>query len=187
MMHIRKALRKEIVYACKRFHYAKVTPTYCNAYSVFQDGEWCGCILYSAGANNHIGSPYGLYMGEVVELVRVALNGKQNKTSEAVSMSLRRLHHDNPKVRLVVSYADSGQGHVGTIYQATNWDYVGVSKGQSYIFVNGAARHKRYFASKGGPRQSNGSGRTWIRTHVRSRRTTSTSTCTSLTRSCVSA
>lgn len=37
-----------------------------------------------------------------------------------------------PGLRLVVSYADAGQGHVGTIYQATGWLYPDTSD-QSYL------------------------------------------------------
>ena len=63
--------------------------------------------------------------GEVLELVRVALNGKQPCTSECVAASLKQIHKDAPQVKLVVSYADMDQEHIGTIYQATNWLYLG--------------------------------------------------------------
>ena len=36
---------------------------------------------------------------------------------------------------IVVSFADSEQGHVGYIYQATNWLYCGISKKQKYFRV----------------------------------------------------
>ena len=62
-----------------------------------------------------------------MELVRVALNGKQEKTGSAVAKSLWLLKKKAPVVRLVVSYADSEQGHSGIIYQATNWIYTGFS------------------------------------------------------------
>ena len=43
---------------------------------------------------------------------------------EAVEL-LKQLKKDAPMVRLVVSYADCDQEHLGTIYQATNWIYEG--------------------------------------------------------------
>ena len=65
--------------------------------------------------------------GQIAELVRVALNGKQECTSKAVALSLKRFKKDNPLVKLLVSYADEEQGHKGIIYQATNWYFVGDS------------------------------------------------------------
>lgn len=112
-------------------------------------GVFLGVVLFGNGGNYHIGNPYGLFMGEVVELVRVALNGGQGHghTSEIVADALRRLHGDRPMVKLVVSYADADQGHIGTIYQATNWLYMGkVKAGENLnIYVDGEKVHHRTF------------------------------------------
>lgn len=182
-MRLRKATRKEIEWACKRFHYAKAVPACKWAYSVFNDSrEWCGVIIYSSGASPQIGKPYGLFQGEVLELVRVALNGMQKCTSAAVSASLRMVKKDSPNTRMIVSYADSEQGHIGTIYQACNWMYVGVSKGHAYYEVNGKRLHSKSVAAKGW-RQSE----KWLRSNIDKtakvvRGGTSTNICTSLTR-----
>ena len=162
---IRRATPKEIKYACEKFHYAHVVPSCKYVYSYFNaGGGWCGVVVYSAGANRNIGRPYGLFMGEVLELVRVALNGKQEHTSQVVAETLRRLHKDAPNVKMVLSYADSGQGHVGTIYQATNWLYVGDSKDQPYFVIDGKPRHKKFLDSRGWPASID-----WIREHVDSK------------------
>lgn len=146
-MNLTRATYKAVRYACLHFHYAKAVPVSPLAYNVFNDdGEWCGVIVYSYGANNNIGTQYNLKQGEIVELVRVALNGKQEHTSQAVSMSLKQLHKDAPCVRLVVSYADKDQNHLGTIYQATNWLYVGDvmnKQHDSSWIVNGKRYHGR--------------------------------------------
>ena len=123
-MRLTKATLAAIRYACMHFHYAKAVPVNPLGYNVYNDNdEWCGVILYGLGATGNIGTPYGIPVGGVVELVRVALNGKQEHTTQAVAMSLKQLHKDCPLVRLVVSYADCDQNHLGTIYQATNWIY----------------------------------------------------------------
>lgn len=161
-MRLRHATPQEIRYACLNFHYAKAIPACKWSYSVFNDsGGWCGVIVYSSGASPQIGKPYGLFQGEVLELVRVALNGKQKATSEAVSASLRMVRKDAKKVRMIVSYADTEQGHLGTIYQATNWKYVGVSKGHAYYVVNGKRLHSKTVTAKGW-RQSE----KWLRQNV---------------------
>ena len=125
-MTITNATKKATRYACMNFHYAKAIPIGGISYNIFnQNKEWCGVIIYSYGANPRIGMPYGLKQGEICELTRVALNGKQESTSQAVALSLKQLKKDAPLIRLVVSYADCDQNHIGTIYQATNWIYEG--------------------------------------------------------------
>lgn len=152
-MRITRANTKAINYACKNFHYAKVVPPVLYGYNIYNDkDEWCGVILYGAGSNPSIARIYGKHSGEVLELVRVALNGKQEVTSKAVAMSLRQLKKDNPLCKMVVSYADHRQEHLGIIYQATNWIYVGESITGGYeYFYKGRWTHPRtisYYKNK---------------------------------------
>jgi len=83
-------------------------------------------------------------------LTRVALNGKQEHTSQAVAMSIKQLKKDCPHCRLIVSYADCDQQHLGTIYQATNWIYTGTeNKGMvSAFIINGKKTHRKSVYSK---------------------------------------
>lgn len=80
-----------------------------------------------------------------MELVRVALNGKQEHTSQAVALALKELKKDCPLCRLVVSYADCDQDHLGTIYQATNWIYAGhiENKNNLCYMIKGKKMHKK--------------------------------------------
>ena len=111
------------------YHYSKRLPNIMCSYSVFNDNnEWCGVICYGLGAIPSIGSPYDLGQGEIMELVRIALNGKQESTSKALAISLKLIKKDCPMTKLIVSYADKGQNHIGIIYQATNWFYAGQLK-----------------------------------------------------------
>lgn len=129
-MRISRATNQSIKYACTNFHYAKSVPANPIGYNIYNaSNEWCGVILYAVGANYQIGSEYDLPIGRVLELVRVALNGKQECTSQALALSLKQLKKDRPLVELIVSYADCDQNHLGTIYQATNWIYVGENGG----------------------------------------------------------
>lgn len=152
-MKLEIATYKATKYAVMRFHYSKTMPPCGCAFSVFNDaGEWCGVIVYSKGASNKIAMPYKLVQGQVIELVRVALNGKQESTSKAVAISLHLVKKLNPLVKLIVSYADTGQQHLGIIYQATNFIYTGVSKGTtpSYIHkVTGRKYHNRNVSNSG--------------------------------------
>ena len=150
-MILKKASRKAINYACKYFHYAKSVPVNVHGYSVFEKNEWCGVILYSLGANNNLAKSFNLNQGQVIELVRVALNGKQHITSKVVSLSLRLIKKDIPLSLLCVSYADEKQNHKGTIYQATNWFYCGTISAESAIDPqDGKIKHRRILYSKYG-------------------------------------
>ena len=146
-MRLEKASHKAIKYACLNFHYAKSVPVNPFAFSVFNDkNEWCGCVLFSLGSNPRLGSQYGLQNGQVVELVRMALNGKQEKTSKVLSLSMRLLPKYLPAVRLVVSFADQNQNHIGVIYQATNWIYDGIGVSTPKWMHNGREVHQRMIA-----------------------------------------
>lgn len=152
-MRLEKASHKAIVYACMNFHYAKSIPASIVSYSVFNNiGEWCGVICYGLGANNNMSKTYNLKQGQVLELVRMALNGKQESTTKAMAISIKLLKKNAPLVKLIVSYADYEQGHLGTIYQATNWIYTGYSTDRC-IIVNGKKMHKRTISDKYGNRQ----------------------------------
>ena len=150
-MKLVKASYKAIKYACLNFHYAKSVPINVFGYSVFNEkNEWCGVIVYGHSSNNNIAKPFGLKTGEVLELVRVALNGKQETTSKALAMSLKLIKKDIPLCKLVVSYADLDQNHIGTIYQATNWYFVGISnenkRDSGSFLINGKKVHSKTVA-----------------------------------------
>ena len=71
-MRITVASAKAIRYACINFHYAKSVPSVQYGFNIYNDeNEWCGVICYGGGANKSIGGPFGLYPGEVLELVRI--------------------------------------------------------------------------------------------------------------------
>jgi hypothetical protein len=128
-------------YACENWHYSGCTPstfTKLNKIGVWESKRFIGCVVFSLGSNKNIGSPYGLCGGgSVCELVRVALSKHVAKTSRIVAIAIRFLRKRYQALRLIVSYAAADQGHVGTIYQAGNWVYVGTVRGGDSFIVNG--------------------------------------------------
>lgn len=107
----------------------------------WEDGKFIGVVIFAYGANNNIGKPYGLQQVECCELVRVALANHKTAVSKIVAIALRFLKKYSPGVRLVVSYADTAQGHHGGIYQAGNWIFTGTSKGATQYVLNGRIVH----------------------------------------------
>jgi hypothetical protein len=151
-------------HAVLRWHYSRRMPnSKLVRIGVWEDGRFCGAILYGVGANRHIARPFSLEMTEVCELVRVALAPhRAHPTSQCVAISLRLLRRQSPGLQLVVSFADSGQGHLGTIYQAGGWLYLGASL-QSYIKVRGEVVHPRTLYDRYG---RGGQSIVWLRQHV---------------------
>jgi len=147
-MRLEIASYKAIKYACLNFHYSKAIPYASVGYSVFnENNEWCGVILFNRG-NINAGKTYGCNIGEISELIRVALNGKQKQTSKAVSLAVKLFKKSNPLCKILVSYADTGQDHNGIIYQAMNWLYEGEIKPTRPKFkdVKGKIIHSRVAA-----------------------------------------
>lgn len=150
-MRLEKASGPAIRYACRYYHYSQKVPQIRLGYSVFNDaGEWCGVVLFSNGANPQIASEFGLVQGQAVELVRMALNGKQSFTSQVLAMALKQFKKDAPAVKVIVSYADRNQDHIGTIYQATNWLYLGECGKEIGIKLKGKVVHRRSVGKKYG-------------------------------------
>lgn len=138
-------------YACRTWHYSCTIPAgKLIKVGVWEGGRFIGAVVFGRGANNNIGSRYGLAQTEVCELVRIALNSHVTPVSRIAALAVRMLRRNSPGLRLIVSYADPKRGHHGGIYQAGNWTYAGPSGAQRELIVNGAPMHKRSANSRWG-------------------------------------
>jgi len=138
-------------YAVENWHYSKTLPAGKAVFvGVWERGRYIGAVVISRGANNHIGSPYGLSQTGCCELTRVALTQHAAPASRILAIALRFIKKQSPGLRLVVSYADPEQGHNGGIYQACGWLYVGTSQPQREKILNGKIVHKRTVFSRCG-------------------------------------
>ena len=125
-------------YAIEHWHYSANLP-YGRKVTIgaWEREDFIGAVVFAWGANKNIAAPYGLEQGEVVELVRVALGRHTTPTTKIVAAAIKMLKHQSPGIRLLVSYADTEQNHLGTIYQAGNWVYVGLRETSPWHFVRG--------------------------------------------------
>lgn len=122
-------------------HYAKRVPSITHAFGLFDSegfmGRKClGVVTYGtpASATLRDGIAGAEFAPVVLELNRLALlDNKPNYASQLVAGSLRML----PEPTLVVSYADTAQGHVGYVYQACNFIYTGLSAKRTDWKVDG--------------------------------------------------
>lgn len=137
-----------MAFACKHWHYSGSFPASRRAsIGVWEDGEFIGVVVFAKGLL-HLADPYGLGEHEVCELSRVALKEHRTPVTRIISVALRMLRKHSPGIRLVVSFADPLEGHLGKIYQAGNWIYTGMSATTTVYVVGGRRLHRRAFVNK---------------------------------------
>lgn len=128
------------------FHYSRTMPDSTRfAYAGFLNGKVCGVVCYGMGCgkNQYTALIPDIENGTYVELTRLwcADDYPRNTESKLIAESLKLLP---PEIKLVVSFADEGEGHVGTIYQATNWLYCGKNGGGKMLLCeDGVKKHPR--------------------------------------------
>lgn len=130
-------------------HYAKRIPIIRFAFGLYENNKLVGIVTYGPTPTPQV-QKFMLGLGwenNIVELNRLCIETKtKNAASFLISNSLKML----PKPMAVVSYADGGQGHIGYIYQATNFIYTGaVTAHDDEYMVNGKKTHARSLAARG--------------------------------------
>jgi len=149
-------------YACLNWHYSRSIPSASVKVGAWENGRFVGVVIFGRGAASEIGSPYNLPQDQICELVRVALRDHQTATSRILSLALKFLKRSNPGLRMVVSFADTAQGHHGGIYQAGGWIFEGTKEYHSFL-VHGKMVHPKTLHSKYG---RGGQSIEWLRKNV---------------------
>lgn len=130
-------------------HYAHSVPSGKSRY--FRFGE--ALVIFSIPANNNIarylvgetGHP-----GNVWELSRLWApdSHEPNLLTQAISRAVSSFHAAEPDVLALISYADPNVGHLGGIYRAASWVYLGqVEDGRYYQSPEGQVVPRRKFHS----------------------------------------
>lgn len=131
-------------YACENWHYSKCLPIgKLVKIGAWEDKKFIGVVLFGRGASPNLGTKFNLTQDHCVELVRVALTKHTVAVSKIVAIAIKFLKKSNPRLQLVVSFADPNKGHHGGVYQAGNWIYCGDSPTTIELFVNNAWVHWR--------------------------------------------
>lgn len=108
-------------------HYAKRLPSISFAYGLFKFNELIGIVTFGSPASAPLckGIMGEEHKHKVIELNRLCLKyNLKNEASYLVGNAIKLL----PKPKVIVSYADTEQGHVGHVYQACNFMFTGTSK-----------------------------------------------------------
>lgn len=137
---VKKASVKEIRRAIVTGHYSGVMPDATQeAFGAYQNEVLIGAAAYGPGGNSKTFGAIinGFDSSNARELIRLWVHPEAptNTASFIIGRSLRLLPEN---VGLVVTFADSGQSHIGAIYQATNFHYLGMSnQGTRYVDASG--------------------------------------------------
>lgn len=105
-----------------------------------KEDKMIGCIVYGDPIGRHSGASISelLDRTEVYELARLYIHDGYGSNIESwfISKSMDWLRQHRPKIKALISYASPMEGHVGTIYQATNWIYQGntIRPNDSWLF-----------------------------------------------------
>lgn len=135
-------------YAVTHWHYSRTMPLGPMVkIGVWEQSQFIGAVLFARGNTPTLGRRYGLDMTAVCELVRVALTAHDAPVSRIVAIAIKLLRKHAPGLRLIVSFADPAQGHVGGIYQAGGWLYCGMSAPEFQFLHNGEWKHRREITS----------------------------------------
>lgn len=125
-------------------HYAHRLPSISWAFGLYQFKDIIGVCTFGKPASPSLcdgicGKEYSQY---VYELNRLVVNDglPDNSLSYLVSRCLKNYHAN----RIIVSYADTQQNHIGYIYQATNWIYTGKTKERTDIGQEDGTHSRHY-------------------------------------------
>lgn len=124
-------------------HSMPPAPRMCFAVSL--DGDLAGAVVFTSGSRHCHRLLAGAQPHDVATLARMWLADDlpRNSESRVIGVVLRHLKRETDW-KLLLSYADPGARHVGTIYQASGWLYLGRGEPTSYVRLpDGALRHPR--------------------------------------------
>ncbi len=121
-------------------------------------GSYCAgvtCVGKAVTAGNNIHSPFAIERDELLILARGACVhwAPPGTNSKLVSWTSRLIPERRPRAKLILAYADTDAGEIGTIYQASGWHYIGLSGWvPQFVAPNGRIFDGRiisYYAQKG--------------------------------------
>lgn len=126
------------------------------SFGVFNGDRLQGALTIGVGPANVHRLVHGADRADCGTLTRLWLSDELpwNSESRVIGIVLRALKN-HTEIKFLVSYADPAAGHVGYVYQATNWTYTGLSDATPlYQVGSDHPRHARTVSSRYGTRSA---------------------------------
>jgi len=135
----------------QEYHYSKningCKITQC--YALYDDGELTGAMLFGE-LSTTAWKKYGESEKDVIELRRLVTLDKcpRNTESMFIAKCLKFLKKEYD-YKICISYADPFHNHVGFVYQASNWSFLGrTPKDKLLVTPEGRSYHSRALRTK---------------------------------------
>jgi hypothetical protein len=146
-VQVRPCAAKDIRGYIAKFHYTETFPDSTRfSFWAWAGDTFAGAITFGMGVgkSQYLALLPDVARGEYVELTRLWSPDYMptNTESRIIGQAIRQL----PKsIRLVMSFADSAEKHRGTIYQAANFTYHGMTTGGKMLLdtATGVKKHPR--------------------------------------------
>ena len=129
-------------------HYSRSCHNGPMTWGLFEGDRLVGVCAFATPSSEAVrASVFGLeHKDKVTELHRLHTSDDLPKNTESwfVSRALRGLKEERPQLMAVISFADSTEGHYGTVYQAMNALFCGTtSRARFWRDAEGRLRHPR--------------------------------------------
>lgn len=134
---------RPLIEGCHYLHSMPAAPRRC--FGIYLDEHLVGAVVFTTGARQGHRLLAAAHPQDVATLARMWLRDDlpRNSESRVLGIVLRHLRRTT-EWKLVLSYADPAVGHVGTIYQASGWHYLGMTAGETYVrLADGKLHHPR--------------------------------------------
>lgn len=118
-----------------------------NSTDLFSNERIVGCVVYGTPSSSSLRKGLcGIDESfNVLELTRLWIedNTPKNTESYLIGNTIKLVNKE-----IIVSYAEIQQGHLGIVYQATNWIYTGLSAKRTNWTIEGVDKHCQTIADK---------------------------------------
>lgn len=148
--NIRPISYKEAMKMAIKYHYLHRKAPCSFSFGLFDQKRLIGIICYGTPASmplcKGICGPEEKY--NVIELTRLWIkdNTPKNVESFLIGNTIKLIDKE-----IIVSYAEADMGHIGIVYQATNWIYTGLSaKHCKWEIIGEKPKHCRHIFDKYG-------------------------------------
>jgi len=137
----------------EKYHYAQYGRTAKIYYGVYLDNKLIAICKFSPVVRKEVATSMGYTVSQVLELDRFCIHPeyqKKNLASKILGQVIKLIKSSHPEIQILVSFADTMQGHEGTIYKASNWKYEKLtSTSHVYLDINGNQINKKWVYNEG--------------------------------------
>jgi hypothetical protein len=114
-------------------------------YGAFFEDRCVGVISYGTPNATDIKDLYDRNNQEGwFEIKRLAMEDACPKNSESrmIGISIQLIKKSNKKIKGIITYADAGVGHIGTIYKASGFTYLGLTAPKKDYLLDGKIKQR---------------------------------------------